>query len=225
MSITIPSYDYVFKIIVVGDSGVGKTSLLNRICNNSVIEETSPTIGVEFQTKLEMIDNGEIVKCQIWDTAGQENFAPIIKTYYKGSAGAILCFDTTDDNPIEKIDYWYNEIINNSSNTPQIVVVGTKIDEQPKCDLDKIDKYIQSKNIQLILTSARLGMRHEIVLLSLTNKIFDTVLNDNENIDNISPTGIKRVKSKKKNRQYCEINQNNIDMANATCANASCNIM
>ena len=84
MSISIPSYDYVFKLIIIGDSGVGKTSLLNRICNNSIIEENTPTIGVEFQSKIEMIDNGERVKCQMWDTAGQENFAPIIKTYYRG---------------------------------------------------------------------------------------------------------------------------------------------
>jgi small GTP-binding protein len=222
MSITVPSCDYVFKIIVVGDSGVGKTSLLNRICDNSVIEENNPTIGVEFQCKLQMIDNGEMVKCQMWDTAGQENFAPIIKTYYKGSAGAVLCFDTTQSDPIKKIEYWYNEIIKNSPNTPQIVVVGTKIDEEPKCDLDKISEYIQSKNMQLILTSARLGMRHEIVLLSLSNKIFDNVINNNNNDDEepnkMSFSGIKCMKLKKNTyRQYCDLNNPNEDAVYTKC--------
>ncbi len=227
MTNIIPSYDYVFKIIVVGDSGVGKTSLLNRICNNSQIEENSPTIGVEFQTKMEMIDNGQTIKCQIWDTAGQENFAPIIKTYYKGSAGAVLCFDTTKSNPIEKIDYWYNEIIQNSPTTPQIIVVGTKIDEEPKCDLDKITKYLESKNLQLILTSARLGMKHEIVLLSLSNKIYDNVI-DTEDfyLNSNKSAGIKTLHGEiKTNRRYCELNKESVEMVNLTCGSDKCTIV
>ena len=220
MSRTIPSYDYVFKIVVVGDSGVGKTSLLNRICNNSTIEENSPTIGVEFQTKIIMLDNGETVKCQIWDTAGQENFAPIIKTYYKGSAGAVLCFDTTDDEPIKKIDYWYNEIINNSSNEPQIIVVGTKIDEEPKCDLDQITNYLESKNLQLVLTSARLGMRHQIVLLSLCNKIYDNVIDKEDFYLNSSKSiGIKTLHDEMKtNRRYCELSRESVQIVDTTCS-------
>ena len=221
MSIPIPSYDYVFKLIIIGDSGVGKTSLLNRICNNNVIEENTPTIGVEFQSKIEMIDNGQRVKCQMWDTAGQENFAPIIKTYYRGSAGAIICFDTTSENPIERINYWYDEIHKNTSKIPQIIVVGTKIDEEPKCDLDKISEYIQSKNMQLILTSARLGMRHEIVLLSLSNKIFDNVINNNNNDEEpnkMSFSGIKCMKLKKNTyRQYCDLNNPNEDAVYTNC--------
>ncbi len=219
MSLSIPSYDYVFKLIVVGDSGVGKTSLLNRICNNKVIEENTPTIGVEFQSKLQMIDNGEMVKCQMWDTAGQENFAPIIKTYYKGSAGAILCFDTTERNPIHKIDYWYDEIIKNSSNVPQIIVVGTKIDEEPKCDLNKISEYVESKKISLILTSARIGMRHEVVLLTMCNKIYDNVIANTENIANMSATGIKCLNNKNQDkRQYCELR--NTEMTKLTCTDS-----
>ena len=225
MSISIPSYDYVFKIIIIGDSGVVKTSLLNRICNNSIIEENTPTIGVEFQSKIEMIDNGERVKCQMWDTAGQENFAPIIKTYYRGSAGAIICFDTTAENPIERINYWYDEIHKNTSTSPQIIVVGTKIDEEPKCDLDEISEFLESKNIQLVLTSARIGLRHQIVLLSLCNKIFDNVIDNkqyNPN-DKMSYTGIKFMDDNKIKRKYCEINRNNTEMVKLTC-NDKCTI-
>jgi Ras-related protein Rab-1A len=126
-------YDYLFKILIIGDSGVGKSALLNRYCDDAFTENYISTIGVDFKIKTFKI-NGLTIKLQIWDTAGQERFKSITSTYYRG-AHAILCvFDVSDYITIKRLhNVWLDEVIKQNeknNNDPFIFFVGAKADLQ-----------------------------------------------------------------------------------------------
>ena len=99
-------YDYLFKIVLIGDSGVGKSNLLSRFTKNEFNLESKATIGVEFATKAITLENGQHVKAQIWDTAGQERYRAITSTYYRGALGALLVYDITRSKSFESVERW-----------------------------------------------------------------------------------------------------------------------
>ena len=123
------SYDYLFKIIFVGDACVGKTALAERITKNEFHESYNSTIGVDFSTVT--LDIGDqTIKTHIWDTAGQKCFASIISTYYRGIAGAVIVFDVSSRNSFRKCSFWLNQVKQNGTigHLPVIALVGNKID-------------------------------------------------------------------------------------------------
>lgn len=101
-------YNYLFKIVVIGDSGVGKTNLVSKFIDNSFHLDEKPTIGVEFSSKTVHI-NSQDIRCQIWDTAGQERFRALTKAYYNGAVGALVVFDLTNSKTFENITKWIEE--------------------------------------------------------------------------------------------------------------------
>jgi Ras-related protein Rab-11A len=103
-------YDYLFKVVLIGDSGVGKSNLLSRFTKNEFNLESKATIGVEFATKTVITDNDQKVKAQIWDTAGQERYRAITSTYYRGAVGALLIFDITKMKTFESLERWLQEL-------------------------------------------------------------------------------------------------------------------
>ena len=103
-------YDYLFKLLIIGESGVGKTCLLLRFTDDSFTANHLTTIGIDFKIKIITL-SGKLIKLQIWDTAGQERFRTITKTYYKGAHGIILTYDVTDQNSFKNIINYLN--INN----------------------------------------------------------------------------------------------------------------
>ena len=123
-------YNYLFKLIIVGDATVGKSCILLRFINNNYRTSHDLTIGVEFGMKIININNKNI-KLQIWDTAGQECFRSIIRSYYRNSAGAILVYDISNRTSFNNIIYWLEEIKKYASNNLSIILVGNK------CDLDE----------------------------------------------------------------------------------------
>ena len=100
----------MFKIVLVGDSGVGKTNLLSRFTKNEFNLESRATIGVEFAAKTLTADNGEVIKAQIWDTAGQDRYRAIASSYYRGAAGAILVYDITKKRSFDNLEKWLTEL-------------------------------------------------------------------------------------------------------------------
>ena len=96
-------YDLVYKIVLVGDSGVGKTNLLTRFHKNEFHLESRATIGVEFATKTITAETGDVIKAQIWDTAGQDRYRAIASSYYRGAAGALLVYDITNKQSFENV--------------------------------------------------------------------------------------------------------------------------
>lgn len=119
---------YIFKIIIVGDSSVGKTSLIERYCKNQWSNQTRPTIGVEFSTKTIEI-NGQQVKLQIWDTAGQERFRGVASSYYKGASGVFVCYDITKLQSFTNLKTWLDEVKLYSSENICMTIVGNKKDK------------------------------------------------------------------------------------------------
>ena len=125
------NYDLIFKIVLIGDSGVGKTNILSRYINNEFSLATQSTVGVEFGSKI-IKKNGKVIKLQIWDTAGQERYKSITSAYYKGSRGAFVVYDITRKTTYDNIDKWIGELKTNGSEDVLIMLVGNKSDLEEK---------------------------------------------------------------------------------------------
>ncbi|GAB4854665.1 Ras- protein RABA5a [Ancistrocladus abbreviatus] len=119
--------DYLFKIVLVGDSAVGKSNLLARFARDEFYPNSKSTIGVEFQTQKMHIDGKEI-KAQIWDTAGQERFRAVTSAYYRGAVGALLVYDISRRQTFESIGRWLNELHTHSDMNVVTILVGNKSD-------------------------------------------------------------------------------------------------
>lgn len=129
MSTDAYSYDYdlLFKIVLIGDSGVGKSNLLTRFTRNEFNMESRSTIGVEFATRTTEID-GKRIKAQIWDTAGQERYRAITSAYYRGAVGAIVVYDISKSESYENVNNWLKELKENADANIAVELVGNKSD-------------------------------------------------------------------------------------------------
>ncbi len=121
-------YDYLFKLVLIGDSGVGKSNLLSRFTRNEFLYESKSTIGVEFATRNVSIE-AKTVKAQIWDTAGQERYRAITSAYYRGAVGALLVFDITKRATYDNVDRWLKELREHADQDIVIMLVGNKTDQ------------------------------------------------------------------------------------------------
>lgn len=123
------NFDFLFKIVVIGDCGTGKTCLVQRFKNGSFIEKHANTIGVDFSFKNVVVD-GKRVKLQIWDTAGQERFGTITKSYYRSANGVIIVYDITKRSSFLSVAKWLEEIRKYSGSGIVITLVGNKADDE-----------------------------------------------------------------------------------------------
>ena len=130
-------YDFIFKVLLLGNSDVGKSSLLLRFVDSVWNDGFVPTIGVDFKVKTLEINNKK-VKMQIWDTAGQERFRTVVSTYFKGAHGILLLYDVTNKDSFKNLENWLIEIEKNSSDKVLKILLGNK------CDLSD-DREIQSE--------------------------------------------------------------------------------
>jgi len=155
-------YDYLFKSIVVGDGGVGKTALTLRFSKGFFTEDYKMTIGVDFHVKTISIDSNEgpiRSKLQIWDTGGQERFSSIRPMYYRGSLGALLIFDLTNSSSFEHLPQWIEEVRANVKNEIPLLLVGNKSDlvDQRAVSLKEINTFTHDFNLYYMETSAKTG--------------------------------------------------------------------
>ncbi|OQV13177.1 Ras-related protein Rab-11A [Hypsibius exemplaris] len=120
-------YDYLFKVVLIGDSGVGKSNLLSRFTRNEFNLESKSTIGVEFATRSVPID-GKTIKAQIWDTAGQERYRAITSAYYRGAVGALLIYDVCKHMTYDSVERWLKELRDHADQKIVIMLVGNKCD-------------------------------------------------------------------------------------------------
>ena len=127
-------HEYIFKLIIIGNSGVGKSSLLKRLIDNEFDEDTEVTVGVEFGSFLVRLQD-KVVKLQIWDTAGQESFKSITKIFYRGSQCVFLCYNITKPETFNALESWLHEIKANCSNDAQIYLVGNGIDQEDQREI------------------------------------------------------------------------------------------
>ncbi|CAA6661146.1 unnamed protein product [Spirodela intermedia] len=120
-------YDYLFKVVLIGDSGVGKSNLLSRFTRNEFNLESKSTIGVEFATRSLNVD-GKVIKAQIWDTAGQERYRAITSAYYRGAVGALLVYDVTRRTTFENVERWLKELRDHTDPNIVVMLIGNKSD-------------------------------------------------------------------------------------------------
>jgi Ras-related protein Rab-11A len=174
------NYDYIYKIVLVGDSGVGKTNLLLRYLKNKFDQNSKATVGVEFGSKNITIDNS-IVKAQVWDTAGQERYRSITSAYYKGSHGALVVYDVTKIESFNNIDKWISDLRNNTNEKLVIMLIGNKIDldKERTVKTEEGQEKSNENEVAYIETSALDSRNVEKAFESIVTKIHKTYINDN----------------------------------------------
>ena len=160
MSAQTQEYEYIFKIILIGSSGVGKSSLIQRYTQKTFEDVYDCTIGVDFFTKT--IDvNGKTVKLQIWDTAGTEKYRSITSSYYRGSHCALIVFDLTSKDSFESLPTWIENYYKNCNQEfdKNVIMIGNKNDLSEKRDVtqEKINDFIKLNNLVYFETSAKTG--------------------------------------------------------------------
>ncbi|XP_005280758.1 ras-related protein Rab-25 [Terrapene carolina triunguis] len=164
-------YNFVFKVVLIGESGVGKTNLLSRFTRNEFNHDSRTTIGVEFSTRTVMVGNA-MVKAQIWDTAGLERYRAITSAYYRGAVGALLVFDITKHQTYNVVERWLKELYDHAEATIIVMLVGNKTDlaQAREVPTEEAKMFAENNGLLFIETSA----------LDSTNveQAFETILRD-----------------------------------------------
>ncbi|AMD22442.1 HGR103Wp [Eremothecium sinecaudum] len=148
-------YDYLFKIVLIGDSGVGKSNLLSRFSSNEFNVNSKSTIGVEFATRTIEVE-GKSVKAQIWDTAGQERYRAITSAYYRGAVGALIVYDISKSSSYENCNRWLTELRENADENVAVALIGNKSDlsHLRAVPTDEAKTYAQENQMLFSETSA-----------------------------------------------------------------------
>jgi len=165
-------YDYLFKLVLIGDSGVGKSCLLLRFADDSFTDSYISTIGVDFRFRTVNIDM-KTVKLQIWDTAGQERFRTITSAYYRGAHGIIMVYDVTNYESFEHVEEWLNEVNRHASESTLKLLVGNKADlmEDKKVKADEAEKFAETLGISFLETSAKNATNVEAAFLTMAKQL------------------------------------------------------
>ena len=183
-------YDYLFKLIIIGDSYVGKTNIMSQYIKKEFNENSKSTIGVEFGNKIIKIDD-KIIKAQIWDTAGQERYKSITSAYYKGAKGAFIVYDITSKTTFNSVDKWIQDLNLYGDKNLTLLLIGNKSDLEEKRQIKKEDGEEKAKSFGLgfIETSACTGENidkaFDILLKEVCNK-YHVEISNNEELENVN---------------------------------------
>ena len=201
-------YDLLFKLILIGDSYVGKSNILLKYLKNQFNENSKTTIGVEFGTK-NIIINNKRIKIQIWDTAGQERYRSITSAYYKGAKGALIVYDITRKNTFDNIDKWITDLKLNGDKNIYIIILGNKSDLIDKREINKNDgiKKAEMYKTAFLETSALNGDN----ISKAFDELIEQIVINNKNIfqddnENEIDKGVNLNDEKNNNNKKCCLN-------------------
>ncbi|EYU39898.1 hypothetical protein ABFS83_10G171300 [Erythranthe nasuta] len=168
--------DYVFKVVLIGDSAVGKSQLLARFARNEFSLESKATIGVEFQTKTLLIDH-KTVKAQIWDTAGQERYRAVTSAYYRGAVGAMLVYDMTKRQSFDHMARWLEELRGHADKNIVIMLIGNKSDlgTLRAVPTEDAQEFAERENLYFMETSALQATNVESAFMTILTEIYRIV--------------------------------------------------
>ena len=177
------NYEQLYKIIIVGDSGVGKSNILGRYINNIFKQDTKSTVGVEFASK-KIKANGVNIKLQIWDTAGQERYRSITSAYYRGSKGCFIVYDISSMHTFESVEKWYEEVLKSGEKDISVILIGNKCDleNERKVTVEMGENKARNLNCPFFETSALNNIHIEDVFQNIAENIYNRCKNE-KNLD------------------------------------------
>ncbi|KAI7730971.1 hypothetical protein M8C21_006820, partial [Ambrosia artemisiifolia] len=166
-------YDYLYKVVLIGDSGVGKSNLLSRFSKNEFSLDSKSTIGVEFATRSIEVD-GMMIKGQIWDTAGQERYRAITSSYYRGAVGALIVYDITRKVTFENVERWLRELRDHTDQNIIVMLTGNKADlaHLRAVPIDEAKGFSVRENVFFMETSALKALNVEKAFTELLSQIY-----------------------------------------------------
>ena len=200
------SYDILLKLVMIGDSGVGKTNILSRYINNEFSSITKATVGVEFFSTI-IKKNNKLIKLQIWDTAGQERYKSITSAYYKGAKGAFVVYDITKMKTFKNLDKWITELKANGNEDIYIILIGNKLDLEKNREVmtNDVKRKAEELKVGYFETSALDGSNIEhafdVIVEEMSKKIPVEDINVKKVINNNKVINIDVNKKDDKNMQ------------------------
>jgi small GTP-binding protein len=202
-------YQYIFKLILIGNSGVGKSSIIQRYMKNTFEESYKCTIGVDFLMKTLNL-NGKTVKLQLWDTAGQEKYKSMVASYYRGANVALVVFDITSHASFDSLPVWIENYYKNGPEEKNIILIGNKKDMEESRQVTKQEAEIfsETNNMMYFETSAKEGDNIEYIFTYAAEKLLEYYgkpdennikrqMNDNDKLQSQSFTEIRIEEHKK----------------------------
>eukprot|EP01110_Echinostelium_bisporum_P011231 TRINITY_DN497_c0_g1_i1.p1 TRINITY_DN497_c0_g1~~TRINITY_DN497_c0_g1_i1.p1 ORF type:complete len:218 (+),score=69.83 TRINITY_DN497_c0_g1_i1:99-752(+) len=202
------AYDYLIKLLLIGDSGVGKSCLLLRFSDDSFTPSFITTIGIDF--KIRTIDlEGKRIKLQIWDTAGQERFRTITTAYYRGAMGILLVYDVTDEKSFNNIRNWIRNIEQHATESVNKILIGNKCDmvEKKVVDSARGKALADEYGIKFLETSAKNSINVEEAFITLAKDIKKRLIDNNpepsQQKDNIDQSKLGGKQTGKKDGKGC----------------------
>ena len=173
------NYDVLFKIVLIGDSFVGKTNIMSKYLKNEFHEDSKATVGVEFGAKKFDIE-GKSVKAQIWDTAGQERYKSITTTYYKGAKGALIVYDITRKETFDSVDRWISELVNSGDKNMTMLLIGNKcdLDNQRQVSKEQGEEKAKAFKVAFLETSASSGENLDVAFEMIMKEVYSKCKNE-----------------------------------------------
>jgi len=172
------AHEYIFKYIIIGDMGCGKSCLLHQFTDHKFLPDSPHTIGVEFGTRVIEISD-KLIKLQIWDTAGQERFRAVTRSYYRNAAGAIMVFDTTRRQTFSNLASWLSDAKNLTHPHTVMMLIGNKVDleDERQVTFEEASRFAQENDLLYLETSAKTGKNVEAAFLETARKIYENLQN------------------------------------------------
>eukprot|EP00357_Protocruzia_adherens_P019983 CAMPEP_0115021328 /NCGR_PEP_ID=MMETSP0216-20121206/30817_1 /TAXON_ID=223996 /ORGANISM="Protocruzia adherens, Strain Boccale" /LENGTH=204 /DNA_ID=CAMNT_0002393655 /DNA_START=44 /DNA_END=658 /DNA_ORIENTATION=- len=194
-------YDFLFKLVLIGDSAVGKSSILIRFADDTFSENYLNTIGVDFRFRTLGLD-AKNVKLQIWDTAGQERFRTLTSTYYKGADGAILVYDCTNRESYNNIADWISEIRKHAGDEINILLIGNKSDLEEEMEVtpDEAEVFASEHNIKFMSASAKTAFQITEAFETMARDLI--VIKKSQEPTNPEPTEKLKLEPKQKIKKH-----------------------
>jgi len=173
-------YDYLFKLLIIGDSGVGKSCMLLRFVDQTYADAYISTIGVDFKIRTLDID-GKLVKLQIWDTAGQERFRTVTTAYYRGAHAIVVVYDVTDRSSFNNVKAWMTEVESYATDHVKVTLIGNKADLPHVVETKEAQEYARVLKIPFMETSAKTAANIERAFISVAT---DAMAATRQNLQN-----------------------------------------
>ena len=167
------NYEMMFKVVLVGDSFVGKTNIMSKYLKNEFHEDSKATVGVEFGSRQFNIE-GHVIKAQIWDTAGQERYKAITSAYYKGAKGAFIVYDITRKESFDNVTKWAEQLKSTADKNLTIIIVGNKTDLEDQRQVTSEEGQNKANELEsaFIETSAASGSNLDKAFEMMINEVY-----------------------------------------------------